>query len=128
MGWVLRVGRGGWDVWRVRSGRPSLLCVEPRKIASTIGQRGSDSPRQIGWRFPAPRPKRQWVRRGRRGSAMRHPVIGIVGAAVLAGPMFAQPPAGPEVLPPTILEPVPLSIAGPRSEADLVKQRDALVK
>lgn len=59
---------------------------------------------------------------------MRQPVIGIVWTAVLAGPLAAQPPAAPEVLPPTVLEPVSRSIAGPPSEAELAKRRDAQIK
>ena len=59
---------------------------------------------------------------------MRHPVAGVIWSVVLAGPLFAQPPAGPEVLPSTVLEPVRTGITGPPSEAEVAKQRDALVK
>ena len=59
---------------------------------------------------------------------MRRRLIGVVCAAVVAGPLVAQPPAAPEVLPPTVLEPVARAIAGPVSAAELAKQREALIK
>ena len=59
---------------------------------------------------------------------MRRQIAGVIGTFVLAGPLFAQPPSGPEVLPPTVLEPLPLTIAGPPSEAEFAKRRDAQVK
>lgn len=59
---------------------------------------------------------------------MRHRVLGIAWVAVIVGPLGAQPPASPEVLPPTVLEPVSLTIAGPPSPAEAAKQREALIK
>lgn len=55
-------------------------------------------------------------------------VFALVWMGCLVGTALAQPPAPPERLPPTVLEPVSLSAPGPVSAAEAARQRDALVK
>jgi hypothetical protein len=58
-----------------------------------------------------------------RGSAMKRLAIVAVVAAWVGGRLLAQPPAAPEVLPPTLLKPT-----GPLSPAEATRQRTEIIK
>jgi len=57
----------------------------------------------------------------------RRLLVALVGA-IAAAPALAQPAPSPELLPPTVLEPVVLKAPGPLSPAEAAQQRDATIK